>query len=177
MDILKQLRKEPELLMGVSAVFISLIAVAVALFQAQIAREQLKSSVWPYLEATTSNVEGLKLRVANKGVGPAKIQDVRIRLDGKPVPKLTEAIDAFNPDFGWNIVKSTLNHRVLAAGESIDYLQLDEAGKNELSKHTRFQLEVEICYCSVYGDCWVSRGLSAAATERCEADERLSFRH
>jgi hypothetical protein len=75
---------------GVAAV----TAVAVSLYQAALAREQLRASAWPYLAQSNSfTVEQPYLRtVSNEGVGPARVRAFSVLIDGRPVPTWDTAV-------------------------------------------------------------------------------------
>ena len=64
-----------ELLLGISATFLSLAALVVSIFQTKIAREQQQKSVLPYLQIRheISNNQ-LVIYLENEGVGPAFIK-------------------------------------------------------------------------------------------------------
>jgi len=73
-----------ELLLGISATFLSLAALVVSIVQTRIAREQQHASVWPYLQILASNFDNeLHYGLENKGVGPAIIRDFEIAYRGK----------------------------------------------------------------------------------------------
>ena len=72
-----------ELLLAAVAFFVSAATLGVYLYQARMMCAQQHASVWPYLEATYSNVDDYRLVVRNKGVGPALVRQVEMTLDGK----------------------------------------------------------------------------------------------
>ncbi len=71
-------------IMGVAAIFISILSMFAVIYQSYLAREdndltriQQSASVLPYLTYWYSNVEGeFKFVLANKGVGPAFVKEV-----------------------------------------------------------------------------------------------------
>ena len=75
----------PEIIVALSAVVVSVCALAVTTYEASLARRQHEISVWPWLEVSFSNVAGYTLSVENKGVGPAIVKGVRVAVDGKVV--------------------------------------------------------------------------------------------
>ncbi|WP_461114717.1 hypothetical protein [Spirosoma jeollabukense] len=65
-----------ELLLGISATFLSLAALVVSIFQTKIAREQQQKSVLPYLQVRHQiKNNGIAIFLENEGVGPAFIND------------------------------------------------------------------------------------------------------
>src|SRR6201993_3877539 len=74
------------------ATFIALLAVCVAGYTAYMQRQQVRAAVWPILEFDTSNGPDIHFTVANKGVGPAIIRHVIVRVDAQPVKNWNEAL-------------------------------------------------------------------------------------
>jgi hypothetical protein len=77
----------------VVATFIALLAVCVAGYTAYMQRQQVRAAVWPILEFDSSNGPDIHFTVANKGVGPAIIRHVIVRVDAQPVKNWNEALD------------------------------------------------------------------------------------
>src|ERR1043165_8879381 len=65
-------------LVGVSALFVSA-------YTAYVQRQQVRAAVWPILEYSTSNDPKIRFTLDNKGVGPAIVRHVVVRVDGEPV--------------------------------------------------------------------------------------------
>ena len=69
---------------SVIAIVVGVGSLAVVVLQTQIMREQQRGSVLPYLMiAIQSNAESTNLTVRNAGIGPAMLDDVRVRYKGK----------------------------------------------------------------------------------------------
>jgi hypothetical protein len=85
---------------------------------------------------------------------------VTIKLDGEEMNGLSELFqvltDSAFQDFGY----STIQGRVLAAGEQMQaFIISDKEIANRIREElTQRNFEYEICYCSVFNDCWVSKG-------------------
>ena len=65
------------------AIFIALLAVCVAGYTAYMQRQQVRAAVWPILEFDSSNGP-IHFTLANKGVGPAIITHVILKVDINP---------------------------------------------------------------------------------------------
>src|SRR5256885_9301723 len=78
----------------VIATFIALLAVCVSGYTAYMQRQQVRAAVWPILEFDTSNGP-IQFTLANKGVGPAFIRHVIVRVDDQPVRTWYEVLDKF----------------------------------------------------------------------------------
>src|ERR1700758_5502282 len=74
------------------ATFIALLALCVAGYTAYMQRQQVRAAVWPILEFDNSNGP-IKLTLANKGVGPAIIKHVIVKVDDQPVKNWFEVLD------------------------------------------------------------------------------------
>jgi hypothetical protein len=78
-------------MLSLAAGVAAITAVAVSLYQAALAREQLRASAWPYLAQSNSFSGGQPyLRtVRNDGLGPARVRSFSVLVDGRPVPNWT----------------------------------------------------------------------------------------
>lgn len=150
-----------EVAVAFAAIFVSTATLFVYIYQARIMQTQQQVAVWPYVEWLPSwGDHGFYVEVSNKGIGPALVKKVTIKLDGKEMSDLTELFqvltDSSFQDFGY----STIQGRVLAAGEQMTaFVISDKEIANRIREElTKRNFEYEICYCSVFNDCWVSRG-------------------
>ena len=172
------------------ATFVGVCALCVAGYTAYMQRQQVRAAVWPILEFDTSNGPDIRFSVANKGVGPAIIRHVIVRLDGQPVKNWNELLDKVVGPETHRFSESDINGHVFGPNESMDvFTPHDPDGKpltdrsNPLwgkMNEARAHVSVEICYCSTLGDCWTLRagGLSAGTTTesgRCPAQSADSF--
>jgi hypothetical protein len=145
-------------LVGVSALFVSG-------YTAYVQRQQVRAAVWPILAYSTSNDPMIKFTVANKGVGPAIVRHVVMKVNGQPVHNWREALDKLLGPGQYRFTASSISGHVFSAGETMDLLEphdFDNAPltleknaplRRALDKE-RFRLDVEICYCSTLGECW-----------------------
>lgn len=181
------------ILIAMIAVLISTLSAYISFKESKIMMEQQKlalrqqeASVWPYLENTTqnnymNNTEGLfTYLIVNKGVGPAIIDDVKYKFDGKEISpwglfkelqeKYSHIADITQKE------SSNLNKAVLAPGES--YIVITEkiviksnsdiSAMNILNEIGDLYI-LEYCYCSVYGKCWEVKGMDyLVQSEKCE---------
>jgi hypothetical protein len=144
------------------AVIIGLCTMFVYIYQANIMSKQMHASVWPYLQTNISEGEhGIFISVNNKGVGPAIVKSAYVLVDNDRYPDSKKNMDslAFAITGTKNLLDgyTNLKDRVLAAGEEIKFIEINDSSsaklfKKALSSHS---IKLEICYCSVYGDCWI----------------------
>jgi hypothetical protein len=157
-------RIQAEMLVGVSAVFIGLCALAVSLYEAKLMREEQRSAVLPILELSRSyyvNDERddsewrLLLQAENVGIGPARVLDFRVTVDGKAHPTWASAMGAMlGRGDAVRYGQSTINGRTIPPARSVTMFDL---ANTELAAELVEQwerLDFEACYCSVFDECW-----------------------
>lgn len=179
---LARLERAVSLTVGTAAV----VAALVALYQAALAREQARASAWPFLEQGNSLAAGRPYvrTLANKGVGPARIRDVRVEVDGRPVPTWPAAIAALagapdargTPDYDYTRVGPG---SVQAPG-AVDTLLVLPPGPVAAAflPAAAARLSVVVCYCSVYDECWVTadRVADPRPVAACRSSGPAAFR-
>src|ERR1700757_3200081 len=77
---------------AVIATFVGFLALCVSGYTAYMQRQQVRAAVWPILEFDSSNGPDIHFTVANKGVGPAIIRHVMVKVDAQPVKNWNEAL-------------------------------------------------------------------------------------
>jgi hypothetical protein len=171
-------------LIGISALFVSG-------YTAYVQRQQVRAAVWPILEYGTSNEPRIRFTVDNKGVGPAIIRSVVVRVDGEPVRTWQEALQKLVGPGEYKFTMSSISGHTFSAGESMDLmvphnfdgtpLATDKSNPlwTALNKE-RSRVAIEICYSSTLGDCWTLRrdvnGKSTTTeTRRCADTSATAF--
>jgi hypothetical protein len=174
------------------ATFIALLAVCVAGYTAYMQRQQVRAAVWPILEFDTSNGPNIyfNFSVANKGVGPAIIRHVIVKVDGKPVKNWNETLDKFLGQGKHHFSESDMTGHVFAPNETLTVFTPRDPDGNALTDKSnplwvelnkdRARISVEICYSSTLGDCWTLRagGLTPGTTietRRCPTSSEITF--
>jgi hypothetical protein len=77
---------------AVIATLVGLCALSVSAYTAHVQRQQVRAAVWPILEFDSSNAP-IHFILANKGVGPAIIRHVIVKVDDQPVRNWREALE------------------------------------------------------------------------------------
>ncbi|MBN8727200.1 MAG: hypothetical protein J0H15_05780 [Xanthomonadales bacterium] len=142
---------------AIVASLVGLLALLVAGYTAHIQREQVRAEVWPYLIGGFTSVDS-ELMWINKGVGPAIVKSVQLRVDGQPRREWREVFDALGFEAsGWR--QSFLNGNVVSPGETVAWLRFADRGDFDrfMALGQAHGLGVELCYCSTLGDCWQTR--------------------
>jgi hypothetical protein len=147
----------------------------------------VETNSWPFIGYETGNAAGkdgnaIEMRINNDGVGPAKIETAELKWRGRAMHDTIEFLGAccgYRPDPSNDLWTDLMTGRVLRAGETITFITLpktvrDAATWNRLNA-VRFgpQLALDICYCSVFDECWnadVARmSLTPRRVDRCLA--------
>lgn len=155
-------------LAAVIATLVGMLALLVAGYTAWIQRQQVRAQVWPSLLWVTMDAESRYVWM-NKGVGPALVNSVEVRVDGKPQPGWREVFQALGlerPAYG----TSTLVDNVIAAGETLPWLVFYD--NNDLTTFRRAaegRLAFRVCYCSTLGDCWINDSSAGSGNPRIPA--------
>jgi len=172
------------------ATFIALLAVCVAGYTAYMQRQQVRAAVWPILEFDTSNGPDIHFTVSNKGVGPAIIRHVIVKVDDQPVKNWNEVLDRLTGPGQHRYSESDITGHVFASGESMTVFTPHDPQGNPLTDRSnplwvelnkdRGRVSVEICYSSTLGECWTLRaaGLTAGTTTemgRCPTPSEITF--
>ena len=145
----------------------------------------------PILEFDSSNAPDIHFTLANKGVGPALIRHVIVKVDDQPVKNWREAMEKLLGPGEHLVSESDMNGHVLAPNESITVVTARDANNNPLifdktnplwvtMNKERFRVTAEICYCSTLGECWTLRGGGLTAgttteTRRCPTPSDITF--
>jgi hypothetical protein len=152
----------------VIATLIGCMAVCVAGYTAYMQRQQVRAAVWPILEFDSSNAPDIHFSLANKGVGPAIIRHVVVKVDDQPVKNWYEVLEKLLVPGKHRGSESDISGHVFSPGESMTvftpYGPDDNPIKFDRSNPIWIQLNkdrgrvtVEICYCSTLGECWTLR--------------------
>jgi len=176
---------------AVIATLVGLCALCVSGYTAYIQRQQVRAAVWPILEFDSSNAPDIHFTLANKGVGPAIIRNVIVKVDGQPVRNWKEALERILGPGEHLGSESDMSGHVLAAGESMTVYTPHDPENNPLNfdksnplwvklNKDRGRVTVEICYCSTLGECWTLRGSgmtpsTTTETRRCPSPSATSF--
>jgi len=175
-----------ELLLGISATFLSLAALVVSVFQTKIAREQQQASVWPYLQTDKNHIENeFSLELTNAGVGPAIIRHVEVRYQGKSfvnhnvlfrqqlnerlLMALRNSVEKFKYGYFYesldpgNVLKSGDNKSLLATTHNEQVANLMDSVVADTSFH------FIVRYADVYGNCWLLDRNKVTAIGKCSA--------
>ncbi len=148
-----------ELLLGLSATFLSLGALIVSIFQTKIAREQQHAAVWPYLQTMHSSdaAGGGRFYIQNKGVGPAIIRDVEWKFRDSTYSGTREFVVA---EIGYprQLGRGEMGvGDVFSSGDGRDLIEVtnsDSLRNVVFLKLNSESFSLRVVYSDVYGNCW-----------------------
>jgi hypothetical protein len=151
-----------DLVVAGCAVLISLASFWVAFRASQTQERLLSASVWPYLQAETSDFSPIDFSLQNAGVGPARLRWATLYYRGKAYASV---VGAFAACCGakhlvlGDAMTQYLQQRVLIAGQTIVYIRVPKKAA-ESALYTRLDRErrrfyLRACYCSVLDECWL----------------------
>jgi len=172
-----------ELVIAGAIVVISLASLFTAVYQSIIMRRTLEASVWPRVEWENSNYDeehranAIIFGLANRGVGPARIARVEILFKGERMSNENALLLACCVGDGTQEERSvtlkrltgqtftsTLDGVALTPGQERILFQFDRPVEDSLAPDVwdrlnkiRDELELTVCYCSVFDDCWITR--------------------
>ena len=162
------------------AIALSVLAVIVSFYQARIAEKQAHASVWPYVSVGASmydsgDAPGFTITVENNGLGPAIIESVIVSVDGKALrtwPEvhaalgLPEVMSQTTASFNGHVLPPNLNRDT-----AIQALHLPNVDNARALFQQRKRLGIELCYCSVYDECWTAKFLEPHVTrvDHCDS--------
>ena len=175
----------PEMLVGVSAVIIGLCALGVSLYETSLMREEQRAAVMPLLELSRSyNLQRddssaeksrLSFHAENVGIGPARIENFRVTVDGVPQPTWDAALRMLTgQESPVSYGQSTVNGRTIPPDRIVTMMNLNDTELTERILAESHRLDFKACYCSIFDECWVtSFSAFGAASEvpSCQSSE------
>lgn len=160
--------RQPEMLVAMAAIVLSICGLFIALFEASIARRAERASVWPHVEVATS-VQGTEVEifVRNSGVGPARIRAANVSYEGKVLDDWSQLLAAAGIDAG-SVFRSysLIGGRVLGVDAELEAIFTVDVKEDSADPEASLRLatalfdgraDVTLCYCSVYDECWIAR--------------------
>lgn len=165
-------RPTSEQLMSISAVITAVVAIIIAVYEQHITREHQKLSVEPYLIETESNEKGYQFGLVNNGLGPARIMSVSATVNDKPVSNWNEIAEQLTGADSFSMSTNSLSNGLqLAAGNQIMVMHLSTLSVASKFHENRSKLNIEVCYCSIYKQCWVvSKNKTHVPVSYCETN-------
>ena len=138
-------------------------------------------------EATQMTRPALIFSVENVGSGPARVVWFEVRHEGEPLSRIDALGAALQPagSLSMTTVTAPVADTLMTAGEDRRILlwerppESDAVGLQTWQRlnDARWNLEVEVCYCSLFDECWISQAKADVPQHvaACDATGRTSF--
>ncbi|MGH8172682.1 MAG: hypothetical protein ACREPX_06020, partial [Rhodanobacteraceae bacterium] len=147
------------------ALGVSIFALAIGAWQTRLMQGQARASVWPFVAIgytynSNTDANGFVWHVDNNGVGPAKVQTVTLSLDDKPMKHWTDVLEGLGASAKINMSTTSLAGDVIPPNlnreTTIEAVRINDRETASLFKAAIARFKMDICYCSVYDECWVA---------------------
>ena len=183
-----------EWLTSISALVVSVSSIFIAVHNGHDADKMVKAQSYPYLdqgrsESTLDGKPRLSVDLINRGVGPAHEESFRIKIGSHYATSLDELIagavgpaDAKAARGALDPLTNGLLTRFIPANGSQFIFQMNRTKANArwwdmVDKSSR-AWSLEVCYCSVFDECWSRVGQAAPQLVKvCSRDEPTEFRN
>lgn len=169
---------------SIGAVIISLAALGIGIVQArimsnqqEIMAKQQKTSVWPYVYVDTKlnlnlNEYSISCTIENKGIGPALVENLKLVFDGKEYTSYNDFAQAIEekgivPSSNMSFKISGKGKKVLKPSELQEVFNLKSTNLDNAQLAAFTSIRLQLCYCSVHGDCWRENGTELSDEVAC----------
>jgi hypothetical protein len=156
-----------DLALPVAALFVSFVSILIAWHHGEVMKDLVhqnerlvQANSLPFVQQYSNNgSDHFTLVASNSGVGPAQIRSAVILIDGRPTKDLADLLETCcGMKDRRNVSKSNLRGAMIRAGQDLPYLSANAGSPaiQPLQKlYDAHRIETRVCYCSVFGDCWV----------------------
>ncbi len=172
-----------DITLGVSAVFISLMSLFLAIQHGRVMERMVEASTWAFVTVDFSTAEydytpHVRLLVESKGVGPAQIESLEVFYNGVAQTGgqalLNSILKPTDPSRHREIIQADVIGTVLSAKEELNFLDFNvknfTPGEYATITSEVPKLTFRVCYCSVLDECSVlesAKSLQPVAVKAC----------
>mgnify|MGYP001812905274 FL=1 len=150
-------------MLSVAGIVIAVVALYAALAESAAVRQQTAAAVWPFVQLMVENYEtddaaGFSFGFTNAGVGPAKMQDVRLSVDGNVTRNWSELVASVDGNVGAAINRNFISDRVLRPDETVIVFSTDDVdlARKLAGAISKPRGALTFCYCSIFDECWLA---------------------
>ncbi len=180
-----------DLALALSAIFISVVSLIVAIEHGRTERELVAANSWPFVQANSSlgGPDGGRLWLSNSGIGPAKLESFEVLYKGEVMPTqraLLQRCCGLSADpivlrkaqLAGLLPTYRLKNSVMRPGETDAFLTLRASqapdGMADRMNQAIWSVSFRACYCSVFDECWLSnlQDLHPKRVAACPVNDR-----
>ena len=164
----------PNTIIAVSALMISVLALVISIQEVRIMRSQQKASMYPYLTIGRAyNSSGFGVEVKNSGNGIAKINSYQVYNDSIYFKDWFDLITKLCPDcegIDYGIAGSTnIQNQMITPGEEVRLFFVKWTEETRKLERKISDFTVRVCYSSLLDDHWKVEGEGPIQLEKpCE---------
>ena len=150
-------------ILSVVGVVIAVLALYAALTESAAVRQQTAAAVWPFVQLMVENYDtgeeaGFSFAFTNAGVGPAKMRDLRVSVDGKVTRNWMELVQSVGGNTGAPVNRTFITDRVLRPDETVVVFGTTDAelARKIVGAISKPRSALTFCYCSIFDECWLA---------------------
>ncbi len=151
-------------ILSVVGVVIAVLALYAALTESAAVRQQTAAAVWPFVQLMIEDYDsgeaaGFSFALTNVGVGPARMQGLRLSIDGKVSRNWSELVAGVDGDMKAALNRNFISDRVLRPEETVVVLSTTDAElarKLSAAVSNKQRSVLTFCYCSIFDECWLA---------------------
>ncbi len=148
--------REPETFIALAALVVSISAVAVGLYEAALQRRHDRAEVWPHLEIETfTKPEGAVVYLDNTGIGPAIVQEIVVRVDGRHINSWQTVIDSLLGRPAPQFANESVSGHGIRAGDRVALIDLPNEATPRPFWDKIKHVGITLCYADVFDEHWM----------------------
>jgi hypothetical protein len=180
---------------SISALVVSVSSIFIAVHHGDTMDKLVKANSYPYVfsgfsDATIDGKDRISIDLTNNGIGPANEQSLKVQYRDRYVTSVPELVRAvLGPAASDDVVKTLRAYkngahtRFIAAKDTQFVFRIDKTPENarywdlldEGMGDNRRNLHIEVCYCSVFDECWAVHDEVHQPVKQCKRDEPHEF--
>lgn len=171
-----------QMITALAAVVLGLCALGISLVEINVMRSEQRAEVWPYLQIQTRyNQEGFAIEIENRGTGPARIQSAIMRIDNEVVrdwPVIITKVLGEGHGVDYSVYRTgRLQKQVFSSGAEQNLFSVPWTDETRRLVKGLDALTYEVCYCSIFDDCWEMTQDDLPELGKCSTNEGQQFRN
>lgn len=153
-----------DLILAATAILLSAVSIYIALQHGRTMERLVAANSWPNLSIGTSNEDDagrddITFDIQNTGVGPARIDTLELFYRGVAQPDWATLLRTCCGAKKISFETSKVTDEVLPARATVQPLRVKRAAMGDAVWSAlnveRFKMDVRVCYCSVFDECYV----------------------